>query len=108
MPRTCAALAVDVLEKLAVEIRDGQTSDWRQYWHRDQTTLIEPRHENDCRDALLSDLKKMFKKHRVGAQPEGRYADDKRADIRISYGSDFAIPVEIKRSHHPDIWRRDF
>ena len=100
-----AALAVDVLEKLAVEIRNGQTSDWRQYWHRDQTTLIEPRHENDCRDALLSDLKKMLKKHRVGAQPEGRYADDKRADIRISYRSDFTIPVEIKRSHHPDVWR---
>ena len=100
-----AALTVDVLEKLAVEIRDGQTSDWRQYWHRDQKTLIEPLHENDCRDALLSDLKKMLKKHRIGAQPEGRYADDKRADIRISYRSDFAIPVEIKRSHHPDIWR---
>ncbi|MDE2771440.1 MAG: hypothetical protein OXI44_09780 [Bacteroidota bacterium] len=100
-----AALAVDVLEKLAVEIRNGQTSDWRQYWHRDQTTLIEPRHENDCRDALLSDLKKMLKRHRVGAQPEGRYADDKRADIRISYRSDFTIPVEIKRSHHPDVWR---
>ncbi|MDE2825809.1 MAG: hypothetical protein OXL40_00690 [Bacteroidota bacterium] len=100
-----AALTVDVLEELAVEIRDGQTSDWRQYWHRDQNTLIEPLHENDCRDALLSDLKKMLKKHRIGAQPEGRYADDKRADIRISYRSDFAIPVEIKRSHHPDIWR---
>ena len=100
-----AALTVDVLEELAVEIRDGQTSDWRQYWHRDQKTLIEPLHENDCRDALLSDLKKMLKIHRVGAQPEGRYADDKRADIRISYRSDFAIPVEIKRSHHPDIWR---
>ena len=99
------ALAVDVLEELAIEIRDGQTSDWRQYWHRDQKTLIEPRHENDCRDALLSDLKKMLKKHRTGAEPEGRYADDKRADIRISYRSDFAIPVEIKRSHHPDIWR---
>ena len=100
-----AVLTVDVLEELAVEIRDGQTSDWRQYWHRDQKTLIEPLHENDCRDALLSDLKKMLKKHRTGAQPEGRYADDKRADIRISCRSDFAIPVEIKRSHHPDIWR---
>lgn len=99
-----AALTVEVLEELAAEIRDGQTSDWRQYWHRDQKTLIEPRQENDCRDALLSDLKKMLKRHRIDAQPEGTYADDKRADIRISYGSDLAIPVEIKKNSHREIW----
>ncbi len=102
-----AALTTDVLEELAGRIRKGSTSDWRQYWHRDQKTgkPIKPQHENDCRDALLSDLIEIFKKYRIDAQSEGRYADDKRADIRVSFGSDLAIPIEIKKNHHRDIWR---
>lgn len=101
------ALTTDILEDLADRIRNGPTSDWRQYWHRDQTTgkPIKPQHENDCRNALLSDLKEIFKQYRIDAQPEGRYADDKRADIRVSFGSDLAIPIEIKKNHHRDIWR---
>ena len=39
----------------------------------------------------------------VDAQPEGRYANDKRADIRISC-RDFQIPVEIKKNSHPKLW----
>lgn len=101
------ALTTDVLEDLADRIRNGATNDWRQYWHRDQTTgkPIKPQHEDDCRDALLSDLTEIFKKYRIDAQPEGRYADDKRADIRVSFESDLAIPIEIKKNHHRDIWR---
>ena len=100
-----AALTTDVLEELADQIREGSTNDWRQYWYRDQKTLIGPQHENDCRDALLSDLKEMLKKYRIDAQSEGRYADEKRADIRVSFGSDLAIPIEIKKTYHRDIWR---
>ena len=101
------ALTTDILEDLANRIRNGPTNDWRQYWHRDQKTgkPIEPQHENDCRDVLLSDLAEIFKKYQVDVQPEGRYADDKRADIRVSFGSDLAIPIEIKKNHHRDIWR---
>ena len=36
-------------------------------------------------------------------QPEGRYADDKRADIRASFGG-FNVPLEIKKSMHPQLW----
>ena len=39
----------------------------------------------------------------VDAQPEGRYADDKRADIRVSFGT-FNVPVEIKRSTDRKLW----
>jgi len=39
----------------------------------------------------------------VDAQPEGRYADDQRADMRPSIG-DINIPVEIKRSCHRQLW----
>ena len=39
----------------------------------------------------------------IGAAPEGRYADEKRSDIQVSYGS-FNVPVEIKKSNHRDLW----
>ncbi len=39
----------------------------------------------------------------IDAQPEGRYADDKRSDIRVSFGK-FNVPVEIKKSCHRDLW----
>ena len=34
---------------------------------------------------------------------KGVYADDKRSDIRVSFAG-FNVPVEIKRSCHPDLW----
>ena len=108
-----AALTLDVLEQLAERIRNGPTSDWRQYWHRDPNPRSRkpkrkptaPQYEDDCRDVLLSDLKQILQTYNVDAQPEGRYADDKRADIRVAFGSRVAIPIEIKRNSHRDIWR---
>lgn len=100
-----AALTMDVLADLAKTIRHGNTSDWRQYWnvypgkHAD-----EPRPEDECRNHLLSDLKRMLAPLRVDAQQEGTYADDKRADIRVSYDG-FDVPIEIKRSAHDDLWK---
>lgn len=93
-----AALLTDVLNDLAREIRDGNTSDWRQYWNP-----AGPRTEDLCRDALLSDLRKELKSLGIDAQPEGRYADDKRSDIRVAYG-EYSIPVEIKKSNSRDLW----
>ncbi|MCY4232343.1 MAG: hypothetical protein OXE59_01155, partial [Bacteroidetes bacterium] len=63
-----------------------------------------PKHENDCRDRLLSDLKLILNQKDIDAQPEGVYADEKRSDIRISYLSDFSIPIEIKKNSHRKIW----
>ena len=102
-----AALALDALERLAERIRNGPTSDWLQYWHRDPKSRkpLAPQHEDGCRNALLSDLEQILQPHNVDAQPEGRYADDNRADIRVSAGSRLAIPIEIKRNSHRDIWR---
>ena len=101
------SITVDTLEKLANDIRNENTSDWRQYWHWDQKTgkPANPQNENYCRDALLSDLKRMLEQHQIDAQPEGQYADDKRADIRVSFGSNLAIPIEIKKNSHLDVWR---
>ena len=100
-------LTLDALEKLADDIRNGPTSGWRQYWdwERNPSKPSRPKPENDCRDILLSGLATVLEKYRVDAQPEGHYADDRRADIRISYGSNLAIPIEIKKNSHVDLWR---
>ena len=39
----------------------------------------------------------------MDAQPEGRYANDTRADIRVAC-NDFHVPLEIKRHYHPKLW----
>ncbi len=99
-----AALTMDILSDLAERIRDGNTSDWRQYWNVDSHNRPQDQKPEDgCRDTLLSDLRLKFQPLGIDAQPEGRYADDKRADIRVTYG-DFNVPVEVKKSTHPDLW----
>ena len=99
-----AALVLYELAELSKRIRDGSTSDWRQHWNLDgHNHPTRPRHENASRDALLSDLNQWLVGLGVDGQPEGVYAEDKRADIRVSFG-DFNVPVEIKRSCHSDLW----
>ena len=94
-----AALVSDRLCELAVKIRTGNTDDWRQYWNEKPRT---PRHENFCRDALLSDLRERLPEG-IDAQPEGQYARDKRADIRVAC-QDFQVPIEVKKNGHRDLW----
>ena len=99
-----AALTLKHLNEIARTIRNGNTSDWKQYWNVDRYSRPQnPRPEDACRDALLSDLRSRLMRLGVEVQPEGRYANDKRADIRVSYAG-FNVPVEIKRSCHPDLW----
>ena len=99
-----AALTLEHLNEIARTIRDGNTSDWRQYWNVDHHSRPQnPRPEDACRDALLSDLRSRLMRLGIEVQPEGRYANDKRADIRVSYAG-FNVPVEIKRSCHRDLW----
>ena len=98
-----AALLVDRLHEIARRIRTGNTDDWRQYWNEDSHGRpTEPKPENSCRDALLSDLRQ-YLPPRMDVQPEGQYANDKRADIRVAY-RDFQVPIEIKKSDHRDLW----
>ena len=102
-PSDLAALVLDRLIDLAANIHTGNTDDWRQYWNEQRPDMPPtPKHEDKCRDALLSDLR-MRLPEGVDAQPEGQYAGDKRADIRVSY-DDFNVPVEVKKSKHPKLW----
>ena len=99
-----AALTMAYLREIARKTRDGNTSDWRQYWNVDSHNRpLDPKPEDACRDVLLSDLQARLTGLHVDAQPEGRYADGKRSDIRISCG-ELNVPVEIKRNSHRDIW----
>ena len=99
------ALVMDRLREIAVQIRTGNTDDWRQYWNENSYGRpCSPKPENSCRDALLSDLRQRLLPHGGDAQPEGEYANDRRADIRVSY-RDFQVPVEVKRNKHRELWR---
>jgi hypothetical protein len=103
-----AALTDDFLRDLARKIRDGSTNDYRQYWSfgKDKKPA-NPKPENDCRDILLSDLIERVGRLGIEAVKEGYYVEDKRADIRVSYGgaAGFNVPIEIKKDSHADLWR---
>ena len=98
-----AALVVDRLAEIAHRIRNGNTDDWRQYWNEDpHGRPTGPKPEDSCRDALLSDLRQCLPAE-VEAQREGQYANNRRADIRVS-SRDFNVPIEIKKNGHPALW----
>ncbi len=101
-------LTVDILKDLAIRIRDESTDDWDQYWESDQSPQSIPRapkYENACRNRLLSDLRLLLMYYNLDAQPESSCADGTRVDISVSYGSNLAIPIEIKRNLSRDLWK---
>ncbi len=103
-PADLAALVADRLEHLGREIRHGSTDDWRQYWREDdRRRLLGPRREESCRDALLSDLKKLLPRG-VDAQREALYTRGNKSDIRVFFDG-HAIPVEIKKDSNTKLWR---
>ncbi len=96
---------MDRLRSIATTIQTGNSDDWRPYWNEDaygRPDRDRPRHENSCRDALLSQLRARLPDG-VDAQPEGQYAGDRRSDIRVSCDG-FHVPVEIKKDSHRDVW----
>ena len=100
-----AALLMYRLDETARQIRTTNTDDWLQYWNEDAYGRpMTPKHEDHCRDALLSDLRRLLPAG-VDAQPEGQYAKDLRADIRVAGPSGFHVPVEVKKNMHRDLWR---
>ena len=102
-PADLAALLADRMVEMENRIRGDNTDDWRQFWNEDSRQRPTcPKHEDSCRDALLSDLRHHLPGG-IDAQPEGHYANDRRADIRVSC-RDFEVPIEIKKSSHRELW----
>ncbi|MDE0158833.1 MAG: hypothetical protein OXI02_04840 [Candidatus Dadabacteria bacterium] len=98
-----AALLVDRLSEIAEKVQTDNADEWRKYWNEDSHGQpVSPKHENSCRDILLSDLRGLLPKG-LDAQPEGQYVRDKRTDILVfSYG-DFRVPIEIKKNGSKDL-----
>ena len=85
------------------KLRTGNANGWRLFWNEERPRRpVAPKHEDSCRDALLLLLRERLPRS-VDAQPEGRYANDRRADVRVACG-DFQVPVEIKKDSHRDLW----
>lgn len=102
------ALLAQHLQDMAHEDRDGNTTGYLRFWNVDSDGKPEnPRPENDCRDRLLELLRERLRPTALELQPEGEYRENKRADIRVSFGGStgFNLPIEIKRSFHDDLWR---
>ena len=98
------ALVNSHLYSLRAELRDGPTDGWKGMWNLDSYGKpTQPRPENNCRDHLLELLRPRLFPVGVAAEPEGHYAEDKRADIKAIIGS-LNLPVEIKRHYHADLW----
>ncbi len=98
-----AALLQDRLADVSDSLRGDSDNPWRLYWNEDEHRApCKPKHEDSCRDALLTALKARLPEE-VDAVPEGRYAADKRADLRVSC-RDFNVAVEIKKNSHSDLW----
>jgi hypothetical protein len=101
-PADLLAIVLDRLDQIAVDIKTSNSDPFRQFW----TEATENRHksETSCRDALLQMLRGYLEPLGIDSQPEVDYANDKRADIRVSYRNTIAVPIEIKGEWHPDLW----
>ena len=98
------ALTIDFLRQVGKDLRDGSPSGWRSFWHVDQYDRVTiPLPENACRRPLVLALRPLLTPMGTETQIGARYADDKRADIRLS-APPHNVPIEIKRSCHRELW----
>ena len=102
-PADLAALVTDRIRRIGVRIKNGNANAWRPYWKENSHgNRDRPKHEESCRDTLLDALRPTLPPG-VDAQPEGRYANRARADIRVAY-RDSHVPVEVKKNDSRDVW----
>lgn len=106
-PANSADLAASVVEHLrdiGKALRHGDTNGYRHFWI--DRTPAQPALENECRNYLLDLLRPRLLPMNIEAQPEAHFADEKRADIKVSYRAGrWIVPVEIKRDCNPNVWR---
>ena len=53
---------------------------------------------------MLTRLRSHLAPFGVDCQPEVDCANDKRADIKLSYRNEFELPIEIKRDDNRELW----
>ncbi len=102
-PGDLAALVLDRLDAMASGIRSGNTDDWKQYWNEDRYGRpTEPKREESCTSGLLRELRHGLPPG-VTAEPEARYGNATKADVRIAH-EHYHVPIEVKRNDHRDLW----
>jgi len=99
-----AMLVLDHLDSIAKGIRQDNDDGFRAFWNVENKKITSQREENLCRDALLTRLCPRLIPLDVDCQPEKDHANDKRADLSLSYRADFELPIEIKRDSNPSLW----
>lgn len=102
------ALISQHLRDIGRSDRDGNKTGYLRYWNTDKDDKpIEAKTENHCRDRLLELLEERIRSLGVEMAPEGEYRENKRADIRASFGGvgGFNVPIEIKRDSHKELWK---
>ena len=102
-PADLAALVLDRLRALAVEMRSGNTDGWKEYWNESgHGKPTAPKPEESCTQALLRGLRHMLPPL-VTLDREVRYPNDVRPDMSASFG-DYRLPIEVKRNDNRDLW----
>jgi hypothetical protein len=96
------AIVLDRLDQIAVDIQTSNSDLFRQFW----TEGTEDQHKSEisCRDALLQMLRNYLEPLGIDSQPEFDYVSDKRADIRVAYGNEIVVAIEMKGEWHRDLW----
>lgn len=101
------ALVVDKIALLAEHIRYDDSNGIRLFWRPKGQKGVTPKIENDCRDILHMLLRERMIPFGVQVEKEIHAANDKRCDLHASAivnGKRIAIPIEIKRENHPEVW----
>lgn len=97
-----AALVLGHLSEIEKEIRQDNDDGYKLFWTEANPNC--PKKENSCRDALLTKLRPRLAPFSIGCQPEADHANDKRADILVSYDNRLELPIEIKRDRNKTLW----
>lgn len=95
-------LIVEHLDDYAASIHEDNANIYARFW--DTYKERRPKHENECRDIFLSELKSRLSPHGVECMPEAQYINNKRADIRGSFSNKFSVPLEFKCDWNKDLW----
>lgn len=98
------ALTLHHLDDIAKSIRHDNDDGFGAFWNITDKKPTGPREENRCRDVLVTRLRALLHPLGVVCEPEKDHANDKRADISLSYHTEIELPIEIKRDSNRTLW----
>jgi hypothetical protein len=98
------ALTAELLRDAGQELANANGDGWKTFYNLDgYSRPTDPIPEEAARDRLMDRLRPRLAPLGITVEPESHMARDTRADMLISI-QNFAVPVEIKRDYHPELW----